>query len=210
MTTSNALPEWMPAAVALLRGTVYGTDERLWALVLGNRSSLESYVSRIGLRLVVDEMTPGIAYLRQAREDELPDGVDGVPQLIRQTRLSYAQTVLTVLLRDEYRRFEDGNTPDERCVFDEADLFDQWCTFFGADEDEKKLRTSLKSCLSRLSEIGFVRKLKSAGSNWEVLPILKARLTIEVLEDLRDQLARHPGGRAADDDATDADGVLDV
>ena len=204
--SNNPLPEWAAAAVALLRGTVYGSDERLWAQMLTNRAALETYVGQIGLVLVVDEAAPGIAYLRQRDDDESPDAG---PTLLRQTRLSYGQTVLCVLLRDEYRRYEDGATPDQRCVATEAAMLDQWAGFFPADTGEKKLLTNLRNGLKRLAEIGFVRKLKSSDPSWEVLPILKARITVDVLEQLREQLARHPGGRVATSEPGERQGTDD-
>ena len=55
--------EWSVAAVHLLQGVVEADGARSWNLVLSNRSPLESYFARIGLRLVVDEIE-GYSYLR--------------------------------------------------------------------------------------------------------------------------------------------------
>ena len=118
-----------------------------------------------------------------------------MPQLLRQVRLTYSQTALCVLLRDEYRRFEDGTTPNERCVVEERVLFDQWHAFFPDSTGEKKLRDTLRTALKRIGEMGFVRSLPGEPKSWEVEPILKIRLTVEALQTLFDQLSSHPGGK---------------
>ena len=132
------LPEfrdWSTAAVWLLKGVVYADDQRVWNILLSNVSTLEGYVARLGLRLVVDE-SEGIAYLRQLTEDEVADGYDTLPKLFRSSRLSYSRTLLCVLLRDELRRFEDEDLRNERCVIEETALFDQWKAFFPPHHDD--------------------------------------------------------------------------
>ena len=60
----NDLPEfceWSIPAVKLLRGVVYAEDERVWGVLLSNKSALEEYFFRIGLHLIIDE-PEGIAY----------------------------------------------------------------------------------------------------------------------------------------------------
>jgi hypothetical protein len=185
------LPEfrdWSIPAVRLLRGVVYVDEERDWNLLLANVSRLEDYFARLGLRLIIDE-TEGMAYLRQLDEDERPDGYDAIPRLFRATRLSYSQTLMCVLLRDEFRRFEEEDLQNERCVVEESALFDQWRAFFPSNEDEVKLQKDIHAALRKLSELGFVREFSSDPAGWEVRRILKARLTAGDLEGLRNELA---------------------
>jgi hypothetical protein len=176
------------AAVWLLKGVVYADDQRVWNLLLSNVSWLEGYFARLGLRLVVDE-SEGMAYLRQLTEDEAPDGYDQVPKLFHTTRLSYGQTLLCVLLRDELRRFEEEDLRNERCVIEEAALFDQWKAFFPSIDDDIKQHKNLLGSLGKLADLSFVRKVSDEPPCWEVRRILKARLPAAELENLRDQLA---------------------
>jgi len=155
--------------------------------LLSNISQLENYFARLGLRLVVDE-PEGLAYLRQLAEDESPDGYDALPKLFRSTRLSYGQTLLCVLLRDEFRRFEDEETRNERCVVEEADILDQWKAFFPPLSDDVKLNRELLNALNKLEELGFVRRFGQEPPSWEVRRILKARISADELEHLHRQL----------------------
>lgn len=187
---SNSFPEfreWSIAAVHLLRGVLYADDTRTWDIVLSSRSQLESYFARLGLLLVIDE-PEGLTYLRQLSEDEVPEGYEALPKLIRKTRLGYDATLLCVLLRDELRRFEEEEIHDERCVVEAASLFEHWKTFFPAQQDEVRQRRDLAAALRKLDELGFVRKFSDEPEAWEVRRILKARLPAAELENLRAQL----------------------
>ena len=77
------------AAVRLLQGVVYSSDQRPWEQVLSYRSNLEDYFSRIGLVLVVDE-ADGLAYLRQYSDDERSATGDALPRLFRRMPLTYS------------------------------------------------------------------------------------------------------------------------
>ena len=180
--------DWSIPAVRLLRGVVYVDEERDWNLLLANVSRLEDYFARLGMLLIVDE-SEGMAYLRQLDEDERPDGYEALPKLFRATRLSYSQTLMCVLLRDEFRRFEDEDLHNERCVVEESTLFDQWRAFFPSSEDDVKQQKDMHTSLKKLSELGFVRKFSDEPPCWEVRRILKARLPAADLEGLRNEMA---------------------
>lgn len=184
------LPEfrdWSIPAVHLLQGVIDADDGRVWNLVLSNVSALDTYFARLGLRLIVDE-DEGLAYLRQLSEDEAPPGYDNLPKLFRSTRFSYAQTLLCVLLRDAYRRFEEEDLRNERCVVDEAELLDDWKAFFPQHDDDIKHSRELQAALRKLEEFGFVKHFGDDPPSWEVRRILKARLSAEELEHLQQQL----------------------
>lgn len=208
----DSLPEfrdWSVPAVHLLRGVLYADEMPAWDILLSHPSELADYFARLGLMLVVDE-AEGLAYLRQLSEDERHEGYDRLPRLFRRTSLGYEPTLLCVLLRDEFRRFEDEDLDNERCVVETEALFDAWRNFFPATEDELRLRTSLARSLRKLETLKFVRKF--AGSSeawpeaWEVRRILKARLPLAELENLKTQLlAAAERAGASSPAATDAD-----
>jgi hypothetical protein len=196
-TDLQALPEFRElgiAAVRLLQGVLYDEDEKAWNVLLANESALADYFVRIGLVLVIDR-GEGLAYLRQLSDDERTSGYEQLPRLFRRTPLGYEATLLCVLLRDEYRRFEDEDLDNDRCVVEVDVLFDAWKSFFPADSDELQLRRRLTSALRKLEELKFVRQFQSEPDAWEVRKLLKARLPIEDLESLRDRLlAAERGG----------------
>ncbi len=177
------------AAVQLLQGVVYQDDESTWAIVLNNESDLGDYFCEIGLTLIIDR-AEGIAYLRQFADDERSDGYEKLPRLFRRSPLTYEATLLCVLLRDEYRKFEEEDLDNERCVVEVEALFDIWKSLFPSNSDEVTLRKKLETTLRQLEKLKFVSKLKSDAESWEVRKLLKARLPIDELERLRERLVQ--------------------
>jgi len=175
-------------AVNLLQGVVYEQDENLWTLLLSNESDLSEYFIEIGLTLIIDR-TEGFAYLRQLGDDERTEGYERLPRLFKKTPLGYPSTLLSVLLREEYRKFEEEDLDNERCVVEVDSLLDLWKSFFPANSDEVNLRKGLIKALNQLEKLKFVSKLKSEADSWEVRKLLKVRIPAEELEHLRDRLA---------------------
>ena len=187
--TQDNLPEyreWSDPAVRLFHGVVYMEDGQPWDVLLRNISPLEEYFGRVGLQLVVDE-TEGLAFLRQLQAEDLPEKYDGLPRMFRRSRLSYDATLLTILLREELRRFEEEEVDNQRCVVSGTALFEQWKSFFPRGQDELKLRKALPAALRTLEGLKFVRRFGRDGDDWEVRRILKARLIAADLEAVRDQ-----------------------
>jgi len=176
--------EWGIAAVKLLQGVVHADEPRPWEIVLSSQTQLATYFARLGLLLVVDE-PEGLAYLRQLTDDESPEGYERLPKLFRKTRLGYDETLLCVLLREQLRRFEEEDLENERCVVEVAALFDRWRTLFSAQQDEVRARRELSSALGKLEDLGFVRKVADEPEAWEIRRILKARLPVADLENLK-------------------------
>jgi hypothetical protein len=186
---TQALPsykDWSVAAVRLLQGPVY-SDETAWDVLLRFHSALSDYFARIGLILVVDE-PEGLAYIRQLTDDEAPDEYQSLPRLFRRTRLGYETTLLCVLLRDELRRFEEEELDNRRCIVELAELLDQWKMFFPRGEDEVRLQKSLDVAMRKLESLRFVSRFGEGQGSWEVRRILKARLPVNELERLKEQL----------------------
>lgn len=175
------------AAVRLLQGAVYGDEAKTWDLVLSHRSRLENYFGRVGLALVIDE-PEGFAYLRQLEEEELPEGYDRLPKLIRKNRLGYDVTLFCVLLRDELRRFEEQNVDSDRCILDSSGLFARLCELLPDNEDDVRKRKRFEHLLVRAQELGFLRKLPTAPPAYEIRRLIKARITAERLDALKTEL----------------------
>jgi len=189
----SQLPEFHEASipsVKLLQGAVYADDRRTWDLVLTHRTRLEGYFHRVGLALVIDE-AEGFAYRRQLEEEELPDDYERMPKLIRKSRLGYDVTLFCVLLRDELRRFEEQNVDAERCIPDPTELFHRFRELLPDEEDDVRKRKKFEHLLVRAQELGFLRKLPTSPAAYEIRPIIKARITAERLEEMKDRLLAH-------------------
>ncbi|QDT23697.1 DUF4194 domain-containing protein [Gimesia chilikensis] len=174
-------------AVHLLQGVIYEEQEEIWSLLLSNESDLSDYFCEIGLSLVIDR-TEGMAYLRQFSDDERTGGYERLPRLFRKAPLTYKVTLLCMLLREEYRKFEEEDLDNERCVVEVDSLLELWKPCFPAESDEVTLRKQLIASFKQLENLKFVSGIKDEPDSWEVRKLLKARIPIEELERLRDQL----------------------
>jgi len=186
LTTQDNLPafdELGVPAVRLLQGALYDSDAQAWDILLSRESDLVTYFAKLGMALVVDR-GEGLAYLAQLDDDQRTGGYEQLPKLFRRTQLGYTATLLCVLLRDEYRRFEDEDLENERCVVEVDTLLEAWKLFHPAESDEVRLRKQLLASLASLERTKFVRKLDTQGA-WEVCKLLKVRLPLEELESLR-------------------------
>ncbi|MAT14024.1 MAG: hypothetical protein CMJ46_01995 [Planctomyces sp.] len=182
------------AAAHLLQGVVDERDTDTWTILLGNESHLRDYFYEIGLVLVIDR-EEGIAFLRQMHDDERTGGYERLPRIFKKSALGYQSSLLTVLLREEYRRFEEEDLDNERCVVDLDEVLAQWKSFFPADEDEFALRKKLGTAFNQLERLKFVSRIKSETDKWEVEKLLKARVPLEELETLRNRLLAHQADR---------------
>jgi hypothetical protein len=156
--------------------------------LLTDESDLADYFCQIGLALVIDR-EEGIAYLKQFDEDERAGGYERLPRLFHKTRLGYEATLLCVLLRDEYRKFEEEDLDNERCVVEVEQLFELWKSLFPAESDEIGVRKRLITMLNQLEKLKFVRSLPADAGTWEIRKLLKIRISIDELESLRSRLA---------------------
>jgi hypothetical protein len=187
---STAIPTvpWSTAAIRLLQGVVYSDDNSVtWDSLLRYTTPLTDYFAKIGLQLVVDE-SDGLAYLRQLDDDELMFNGEPIPKLYRRSPMGYETSLLCVLLRDLYRRFEEDELENEKCVITHDELLELWKPFFAKTSDDVRLHRSLLSSLRKLEEIRFVRPHPSDTVSWEIRRIIKARLPISELESLRSRI----------------------
>ena len=175
------------AAVRLLQGVIYEEDEETWGILTSHESDLSDSFCEIVLTLVIDR-AEGMAYLRQLGDDERTAGYERLPRLFKKTALGYEATLLCVLLRDEYRRFEEEDLDNERCVVEAESLLELWKTFFPESSDEVQLRRRLLTMFKQLEKLKFVRKLTAEADSWEIRKLLKARIPIGDLERLRQRL----------------------
>ncbi len=177
------------AAIRLLQGVVYSNDADVWQQVLTYRSDLEDYFARIGLVLIVAE-DDGIAYLRQRTDDERDADGDRLPRLMTRTPLSLNVTMLCVILRDEYRRFEDNDLDNTRCTVTIDDLLSTWKSMQPSKHDDVKNRETLVATMRKIEKMSIVGKFGDADE-YEIKPILKARMPIESLVELKNQMKQH-------------------
>lgn len=180
------------AAIRLMQGVVYQEDDA-WADLLRQQGALRDHFATIGLDVVVDQ-NEGYAYLR-TREPE--DGEEPLPRLIRRRALTYADSLLVILLRKRMVEFEASGDQGQ-LVLTRDEIAEMVRLFLASSTDEARVLTKVDRSISRVVDMGFLRPLTGRRDTWEVRRILKAYVDAQTLSDFSAKLAEYASG--GDDD----------
>ena len=182
----NILP-YAPAVLQLLRGIVYFEDNRdTWNLLIQYKEKINLYFQSIGIDLFVFE-SEGFAYLKQQkREEELK-----LPQLIEKRSLSYPVTLLLILLRERLYEQEASIEGSVKLVLSRIQIKDLLLTFLPTNTNEAKVLDKIDPHINKLIEYGFLRKLKDDSNKFEVKRILKAKISMEELTEIKSKLENY-------------------
>ncbi len=156
----------------------------LWEDLMRLQAAAMDYVRPLGLELVTDE-SEGYAYLRQIVTDE-QDG-NALPRLVRRSPLSYPVSLLCVLLREKLVEADAGGG-DVRVILGKEQIVELMQTFLPLKSNEAKLMDRIETYINKVVDLGFLRKLKTGGSAYEVRRILKAFVDADWLADMDDKL----------------------
>lgn len=182
---------YAPVIIRLLQGAVHYDDKDVWENLLFNRTSVEDYFEKIGVKVFINE-PDGYAYLKQ-KEFEEEDKNNCLPRLTRRIPLSYHVTLLCVLLREKLLQYDVGSTDSTRSpILTRDDLYELLLPFFKEKTDEKKQRGKLDAIINKVIDLGFLRHLKNPGKEeYEIRAIIKAKIAAETLNDIKIRLEQH-------------------
>ncbi len=184
MSTPFAAASFVKAK--LLRGPIYREDGELWDTLRAQRDDIRHYFRQIGQELVMDD-GEGFAFIRQMDSE----GDEPVPRLVQRRMLSYQATLLLVCLREELLRFEGAAEDSTRLVKSRAELHALVSAFIAESNNEVRDARGLDTTIARLEEYGFLRALTAEREAFEVMRILKARITPVELDEIKERLSRH-------------------
>ena len=174
----------------LLREPIYREDGDLWDALRAGRDEIRHYFRQIGQELVLDE-GEGFAFIRQLEIE----GDERVPRLVRKRPLSYHATLLLVCLREEIVRFDSRADDAARLIKSRNELHALITSLVPESNNQVRDATKIDAAIRRLEEHGFLRSLGTEHDAFQVMRIVKARLTPAELEDIRDRLLRHAAER---------------
>lgn len=184
MTSTLTEPAQLsPVVVALMKGVVYrDTAEALWPQLLALRLPVGDYVAVLGLALVVDE-AEGYAFLRSREDGEPSEG----PRLVARRSLSFHVSLLLALLRKKLAEF-DAVSAETRLVLSRDQIVELVRVFLPDTSNETRLIANIDSYLSKIVDLGFLRRMRSADDQYEVRRIIKAFVDGQWLADFEARL----------------------
>lgn len=187
---SKAPANFPPAAFVkakLLREPVYREDGELWLTLRGQQDEIRHYFRQIGQELVLDE-GEGYAFIRQLEIE----GEERVPRLVQRRALSYLATLLLTALREEFLRFDSSASDSTRLVKTRDELRNLVFDFLLESTNQVRDTAKVDTAITRLGELGFVRQLGAAERDaFEIMRIVKARLSTTDLETIKQRLLNH-------------------
>lgn len=194
----SPITPYSPVIIKLLQGVIYSDDSPYWDQLQSYLTPVSEYFSKIGIQ-VQNYETQGFAYLEQPDPDPDAPPSDRLPRLTVRHRLSFKATVFYVLLREQLRQF-DASDDTGRLVLSMEEMRDLLQPYLPESNNEAKFYTEVRALVTRTArEMGFLKKLAGDGENYEVRPIIKAKIDAEMLERLKQKLEAHADALTADD-----------
>ncbi|MEU5797349.1 DUF4194 domain-containing protein [Streptomyces sp. NPDC047813] len=178
----------VPVVNLLKAGVLYRSDApAVWDQILAHQAAIGDYLAVLGLNLVIDP-AEGYAFARQRDPDTRDDGVS-VPRLVTRHRLSFAVSLMLVLLRGRLAD-SDATSSDTRLLLSRDDLVDMVRGFLPPHSNEAQLVDQIDTHIKKLCDLKVLRATKQAGW-YEVRRHLKALVDAQVLGDYHDLLATY-------------------
>ncbi len=198
MDMTNNHPENISKPIIeLMKGVVFReNDEKLWQQLEDTRIAVRDYVRVLGLDLVLDS-SEGYAWLKTREPDE---GEDPLPRLVGRRQLSYPVSLMIALLRKKLAE-SDASGDDTRLILSVEDIADMVKVFFPSSSNEARLLDKINTCLNKIADLGFIRRLKGQKDKIEVIRILKAFVDAQWLHELDDRLREYQEKQVTDRDS---------
>lgn len=178
-----------PVKIALFRGPIY-SDDALWTVLLECHSDVVRYLAEAGLRLEINT-TDGYAFARQTSDDE--PGADW-GKLFHTDRFTFDVTCVLVILR-EWLLSRETATGDAFVPLPVEDLVQDLTKHFSrrrnanADKEEKRWREAV----NKVVDMGYLKRIPGQEA-FIVRPIIRAKLSLDVLQHVKVALERHASG----------------
>lgn len=194
-----AQPDLSALLIHLLKGVIYREgDERLWGCLLNLQARVRDYVAVLGLELVLDE-AEGYGFLRSRGEPADGEEASALPRLVPRRPLSFPVSLLLALLRKKLAELDAGGGHDgagTRLVLTRDDIVELLRVFLPDSANEARLVDQIDAHISKVVDLGFLRRLKPAGgatgpASYEVRRILKAFVDAQWLADFDARLAAY-------------------
>ncbi len=178
--------EYAHIMIKLLQDVIYDEDKAVWSDLLTFQVPIREYFAKIGLELHIDERE-GFAFLKQTAV------ALRLPRLVRRTPLSYEVTLLCVLLREILEEFDVKDIESHKCFVTAQELREKIEIFFKDSPNRVKLLERLERTIQSTVRLGFLKETERENTEadairYEVRRIVKARLTIEKLEEIKRKL----------------------
>ena len=184
-----------PLLITLFKGVLYqDQNPALWQDLTRLQARVRDYISVLGLELIFDE-AEGYAYLRQRPPTE---GENELPRMVTRRQLSYPVSLLLALLRKKLAEHDAGGA-EPRLILQREQLVEMMQVFLPDPANEAKLMDRIDTYITKVVELGFLRRLRNQEARFEGRRILKAFVDAQWLANLDGKLEEYQNHIAAND-----------
>ena len=190
--SNSAIPPYSIVIVRLLQSVIYDEDRKLWGLLITYQHQIRQYFAVIGVELHLNEQE-GFAFLSQP--DEIDTEVNEAARLVRRRSLTYEVTLLCVILREALEEFDVRNTESRKLFVTNQDLKERIELFFKDKADKIRLLQRFDTYISTVVGLGFLKEVNVRGfddalKTYEVKRVIKAKVSNEILEQIREKMEK--------------------
>jgi hypothetical protein len=159
------------------------------------QQQVNAYFAVIGLTLQLD-IDDGYAFLVE-NEDEEGNVIGEGLRLLRKFPLTYEQSLLLVLLRDELDKFEMSKSSSRSLILHEGQIADLMETCYPNIQDRVKYADMVTSLLASLAQMEFIKcidrpttgNLSSPNDReYEIRTIIRAKISSAFLTEFKNRL----------------------
>ncbi|ODU56173.1 MAG: hypothetical protein ABT02_20995 [Comamonadaceae bacterium SCN 68-20] len=187
--TASPAAELAMVLIPLLKGVTYRADDAAhWNALLQLQGRVRDHVAVLGLELMLDE-AEGYAFLRSRTVPD-DDPAARLPRLVARRPLSFAVSLLLILLRKKLAEFDAGGG-DTRLILSREQVAELLRVFMPEGSNEARLIDQVDAHLNKVVELGFVRRLRAQDGMFEVQRILKAYVDAQWLGEFDARLAAY-------------------
>lgn len=170
-----------------MKGVLYQDKQpSLWNALLNLQSSVRDYVTLMNLELYIDE-TEGYAFLRQQEALENDENQAALPRLIQRRPLSYSVSLLCLLLRKKLIE-NDASSGNTRVIITHQQIQDMMSLFLPERANQIKTIEQIETCINKMLDYGFLRRLKNDDPHYEIQRIIKAFINADWLTEIDSKL----------------------
>lgn len=169
----------------LLKGVIYH-DDPVWSQLRDYELPIREYLGKIGLALHLDEIG-NFAYLEDESRDD--DSMGALPPLTTRRALSFADTLLLVLLRERLDEHEIRDLDGTRLILGEEDLTEMIMVFLADTPNAQKTAKGIGTSINRLTKSGFLTARRDG--RYEVRPLIRAKISADELDDIKRRLVEY-------------------
>jgi len=165
--------------VSLLRHGVILAHQKqqLFDILVKEQQSIQSHLSDMFLRVLIDEASGVAVLLQQVAEDD-----EDPVSLISRRPLSLYDTLLLLVLR---KHFQERETAGEQRIYIDIDRIESRLTpFLPLTNNSRSDRRKLNSSLKKLKDKRLLQSIPGDDERFEITPVIRYVVNAEFLQQL--------------------------